>query len=553
MIAASQVELQLDKDFEQLISDALTKQPQARRRLVDYIYEGLLAPYQIKVLLSRLQDTVAKNPNHDQAIFFQALWHYTEEGTDFTHVIEQCNKAISAGNVDAINLRGMMHENGEGCPKNKDLACALYEQGIALNNPHCMYNRARIYCEQAAALLGEMEEQGYSQYQLACQYRQLGIELYERAASLGNPHAMYACGEIFSSEEESYPINEDLAVQYFSKALKAGYQKALAGLIAMACHRIFPAQYCVFKAYFLGDGVEKNVDFAVQYYVKTQNAYLMLNALCDEILAEINATGQLKATKDFYLLIQTNSFFHEHSNFAKLWLIKAKILLAEKQDNEALSIFKTLLTKGETMSASDLFQFASVQLSLASTITDQEQGNFFKDQACDMLYAAHIQGDNKAYSLLLVILREREDRLSNSAVPPHLHFDQLSPLQEKQLISNFLVLREYQGRAEIISQKKLLREQQLQSLQLLLGLNLQQKSVLKKIIAVMLIEPGLDLQALINRPDVLELLDDSLKAMLNAILDKESPHGINLVNSHGFFAVTALERPQTSKVELSNK
>ncbi|MFQ2906484.1 hypothetical protein ACK3YP_04560 [Aeromonas allosaccharophila] len=217
-------------------------------------------------------------------------------------------KAVNAGNSDAMNNLGVMHQLGDGVPQSFENARRLYEKSAHLDNARAMINLSEMYklghgvpqdnnkmmallkraaslgCANGMAMLGLAYENGEvveKNLKLAREYYEkasnenhsgalvnlahmykdgAGCEkniekarsLYEKAANLGDPGAMFNLGLLYQYELNS-PQNIQLSKALFERAAEAGYVGALVSLGVI---------------YQRGDGVSKDLEKSYELYME---------------------------------------------------------------------------------------------------------------------------------------------------------------------------------------------------------------------------------------------------------------------------------------------
>eukprot|EP01080_Neovahlkampfia_damariscottae_P005997 gene5997-9995_t len=145
---------------------------------------------------------------HD--IHQQAVNHFMRE--NFESAVELYQEAIDKGSVVSINNLAVMYSEGIGIPKNEKKAIELYKKGISMDDPHSMYNLARIFMmkgniEEAYELLSISpklgEEYAHSISTLAyieIYYKnntERGVELYNLAISYGHKASNGHLGDLY--------------------------------------------------------------------------------------------------------------------------------------------------------------------------------------------------------------------------------------------------------------------------------------------------------------------------------------------------------------------
>ena len=114
--------------------------------------------------------------DNSNAMFLRALMYQYGQGSniDYSNAILLYEQAITVNHVYAMNNRAIMHQNGQGGNVDYPAAITLYEQAIALDNADAMNNRANMH---------QYGQGGNVDYSAA-------ITLYEQAIALDNADAM---------------------------------------------------------------------------------------------------------------------------------------------------------------------------------------------------------------------------------------------------------------------------------------------------------------------------------------------------------------------------
>ncbi len=120
------------------------------------------------------------------------------------------------GHAKAINIIGMMHDQGQGYPANADIACSLYERSANLGYTSAMYNLSHCYDEG----LGKPQNPG------------LALEWITKAANHGLIRAMLHLATKAQTEtDERF---------WLKKASDSGSKIAAAALWEMGYHEDAP-------------------------------------------------------------------------------------------------------------------------------------------------------------------------------------------------------------------------------------------------------------------------------------------------------------------------
>lgn len=195
--------------------------------------------------------------------------------TDRASALELFEQAAELGNEDGMFLSGYMYD-WEGHNFNSidmDKAFEYYEM-VADTNPYALIcisfetedekeakNLADeaiamidfdsiddlVYAKIAYDLLGEL----YLTYPSDKDYA-YAKECLVKAAEMGNSHAMYVVGQLYSGRGNE-DIDYDTAIEWFEKAIEQGESYSM---------------YVLGKMYFEGEGVEQNLDIAKELIEK---------------------------------------------------------------------------------------------------------------------------------------------------------------------------------------------------------------------------------------------------------------------------------------------
>jgi uncharacterized protein len=166
--------------------------------------------------------TIRSYSKSGQDLHKEALQFFMRE--NFSKAVELYEEAIEKGSVVSINNLAIMYAEGIGIPKDEAKSIKLYKKGIQMNDPHSMYNLARILMKQgkvdeAFDLLSITPKLGeeYSHcistlgYILIYEKNQIekGVEMYKLAISYGhkasNAHLaeLYLDGTLEKNEEKA--------------------------------------------------------------------------------------------------------------------------------------------------------------------------------------------------------------------------------------------------------------------------------------------------------------------------------------------------------------
>ena len=95
---------------------------------------------------------------------------------DFKSAFELYTQLANEGNADAMTSLGYMHQNAQGCEKNNAKTLELYEKAAEIKQPYALYNLAILYMNG----LGGVEHNQFKAH-----------ELFMEAAIREVPSAMY--------------------------------------------------------------------------------------------------------------------------------------------------------------------------------------------------------------------------------------------------------------------------------------------------------------------------------------------------------------------------
>jgi TPR repeat protein len=157
-------------------------------------------------------------------------------------------ESAAGGNASAMNYLGLLYSNGEGVPKDLEVARQWYEKAIAAGSIEAMSNLADLYAAWAVV-------RNYNGTGSPTDF-DLAKPLYEKAIAAGSTTAMYRLAYAYHSGSFG-AIDDTLARQWWEKAAAAGNTDAMVYLGLL---------------YEDGEGVPRNYALARQWYEKAAAA-----------------------------------------------------------------------------------------------------------------------------------------------------------------------------------------------------------------------------------------------------------------------------------------
>ena len=185
--------------------------------------------------------------NNDDAIAIENLAYAYRNGIGTApnpyKAFELYEQAANLGNIDAMNIVGVMLYNGEGTAQNDEQSFYWTKRAVDESNNDdaiAIKNLAYAYLKGIGTAPNPYK----------------AIELYEQAANLGNNSALVNLGRIFRLGD-GVPKDFDKAIDYFSKAADSGNGEAMNQLGLM---------------YSNGEGVSQDLNTAFQFFSKAAEA-----------------------------------------------------------------------------------------------------------------------------------------------------------------------------------------------------------------------------------------------------------------------------------------
>jgi len=182
-------------------------------------------------------------------------------------------RASSMGNVTSMNSLAVMYENDKRIAHRDQKAFNLYQKSASLGNALAMFNCAKMLID------GVLEKSSKS---LIDRKYSLAVEYLKKGSSLGSDLSMNLLGWCYT-EGKGVPRDFEKAAELFSAAVKLGngeaavglagcstkkndYQKTLELLKQAASQGITDAMVNLGLAFEFGDGVEIDINKAIEYY-----------------------------------------------------------------------------------------------------------------------------------------------------------------------------------------------------------------------------------------------------------------------------------------------
>lgn len=208
-------------------------------------------PKCMDTVLTELSTECNLQPDASNAMMLKAIMHQYGQGgpVNYPEAIRLYDRAIALGKSCAMNNRAYMYHHGDGGPVNYPKAIKLYDRAIALGDVHAMSNRAymhqhgqggpvnypearRLYAPLIA--LGKTSAMNNRAYMY--QHGHGGpvndskaIKLYDRAIILGDSHAM--CNRAYMHQHgRGGPVNYPEAIRLYRLSASLGNQSAVRSL-----------------------------------------------------------------------------------------------------------------------------------------------------------------------------------------------------------------------------------------------------------------------------------------------------------------------------------
>lgn len=163
---------------------------------------------------SLAEDSAQTDPN-----YYIGLMYKNGLGVDrcYTFAYKHLKRSADLGHANACSECGDLMYAGKGCQRpDKTRAYEWYEKGSELGSAKCMNSQAL------------MLESDYT-----IQDPKKSVELYARAAELGNSDSVLNLGILFQNGAMHVDQNYQLAIKLMRKAARLGNQKAMNHLIAL--------------------------------------------------------------------------------------------------------------------------------------------------------------------------------------------------------------------------------------------------------------------------------------------------------------------------------
>lgn len=306
------------------------------------------------------------------------------------------------------SLAGLYYR-GQGVSQDYEIAFQLYGKAAVQRVPYAYYEMAKMYrdgigteknadeaelnFEEAFYGFKRLEEQSHDdklQYRLGQMlYTGTGtekdipaaIEYLEKAARLGNVHAQYMLGRIYSDKDSGH-VNSEKAVEWLTKAADSGSSMA---------------QYALGKLYRDGTHVAKDIGKAVELFTKAaeqNNSFAMYQLGKLYLLGEDVPKDVEPAVK---WLTKSAELGNQYAQYAlgKLYLIGRDV----PRDRDAAVRWLTLSAEQGNIYArfflEHLDSFRDPSLFLAATRLLHHLSRIFRDEQKRLLGGSGMQTDSK--------------------------------------------------------------------------------------------------------------------------------------------------------------